>query len=81
MRKPDQKIWSIRGRVGIGRASREASEWRDAEGGKGKGEGEKQRGRTRGEKKEAGREVVIQIKYPGIETTGGKNIRGRIRYK
>ena len=45
-----------------------------------KGEGEKQRGRTRGEKKEAGREVVIQIKYPGIETTGGKNIRGRIRY-
>ena len=36
------------------------------------GEGGKLRGRTRGKKKEEGREVEIQITYPGIETTGGK---------
>ena len=72
MRQPDLKIWSIRERVGIGSEHRERRPTGEMRREGVERRGEKLRVRTRGEKKEAGGEIVIQIKYPGIETTGGK---------
>ena len=72
MRRSNRKIWSVRERVGIGSEHRQRRPTGEMRREGMESEGGKLRVRTRGEKKEAGGEIVIQIKYPGIETTGGK---------